>query len=296
MGAENLLPVQIERTREACVGLSEQLKDLKQMAGINTAVTSVGTVAGGVALGTGIAKANVDEDIEYIDAILDEAGVITIETEDQLLEVLARLFDETEMPEGASIADDLRTLRDSLREESIVLGKVRTGTLAGAAVADTAGMIISMKNRVDEDLQSQIDLCIAEKEKLSQAFMQARIDGGADVAMLERANKIIQACSAWELVDLSKINNRAKGGAISAGTGAATAIAGTVTSALANSEPVRGDDSDDGKKKEANLNVASNVLAGGATVAAGVATVFNATQIAAVKRAVSAAEKCEGAF
>ena len=42
------------------------------MAGINTAVTAVGTVAGGVALGTGIAKANVDVRAEELEAELQE--------------------------------------------------------------------------------------------------------------------------------------------------------------------------------------------------------------------------------
>lgn len=126
--------------------------------------------------------------------------------------------------------------------------------------------------------------------------MQERVNGSADAAQLNKVETIIRECGAWEYVDLSKINKRATGAAISAGAGAAMAIAGTITSASANSNSVRNDNTESGKKKEKNLNAASNVLAGGTTAASAVAVVFNATQISAIKRAVQTAENCEGAF
>ena len=58
------LAAAIENVRTTCGNISAELTDMKKMAGITTAVTGVGTVAGGVALGTGIAKANVDKEIE----------------------------------------------------------------------------------------------------------------------------------------------------------------------------------------------------------------------------------------
>ena len=39
------LNAQIAKTRTACSGISDAMTDLKKMAGINTAVTAVGTVA-----------------------------------------------------------------------------------------------------------------------------------------------------------------------------------------------------------------------------------------------------------
>ena len=65
-----------------------------------------------------------------------------------------------------------------------------------------------------------------------------------------------------------------------------------MTSASANSQSVRDGD----VAREKNLNTAANVLAGGTTVASGVATVFNATQINAIKRATTVAEACERAL
>ena len=47
-------------------------------------------------------------------------------------------------------------------------------------------------------------------------------------------------------------------------------------------------------KKEKDLNIAANVLSVGATAASISATVFNATQIAAIKKVAGVSEKCTG--
>lgn len=294
---------QIERTRAACVGLSDELSDLKKMAGINTAVTAVGTVAGGVALGTGLAKSGVDKQADKLEKELQEMANklnAAVATQPSLEEIPALGISFVDDGAGVSLNNSEIAAKqaelDKLNKKSKTLGNVRTGTLAGAAVADTAGTIIALNNRVDGDLQVQIDACILEKQNLSRAHIQARIEGSADEQTLSYAENIVRACGAWEMVDLGKINSKSTGAAISSGAGAAMAIAGVITSASANSDGVRNNNTESGKKKEKNLNTASNVLAGGTTVASGVATVFNATQIGAVKRAVSAAEECEGAF
>ena len=69
-------------------------------------------------------------------------------------------------------------------------------------------------------------------------------------------------------------------------------LAGTLTSASANSDKVRDDNSDSGKQKEKTLNTASNVLAGATAAASATATVFNATQIKAIKQVAEVASKC----
>ncbi len=299
MGDTAVLTAQIERTKAACAGISDELSDLKKMAGINTAVTAVGTVAGGVALGTGIAKAAADKKVDELDemiAELEAAGAIEIKTDDQLYGVLADLFEETGTEEGKEVAESLRAEREALVKKSKTLGNIRTGTMAGAAVADTVGTVIAANNRVKGDLQSQINECIVATKELSNVRMQERVNGSVDTAELNRAETIVRECGAWEYVDLSKINKRATGAAISAGTGAAMAIAGTITSVSANSNSVRNDNTESGKKKEKNLNTASNVLAGGTTAASAVAVVFNATQISAIKKAATTADKCEEAL
>ena len=123
--------------------------------------------------------------------------------------------------------------------------------------------------------------------------MQARIDGSATNTDLARAENIIRACDAWTTVDISSINKRSTGATVSSGIGAGLGLAGTITSASANSKDVR--DGDD-KQKEKNLNTAANVLAGGTTAASLSGTIFNATQINAIKRAATVADECEGAL
>jgi hypothetical protein len=122
--------------------------------------------------------------------------------------------------------------------------------------------------------------------------MQARLSQDVSKETLQRAEKIVVACGAWENVDISSINNRSTGATIASGIGAATGVVGTATSAAANSKSVRKGD----EKKEKNLNTAANVLAGGTMVASGVATVFNATQIGAIKRAVTVSDVCQEAL
>ena len=168
------------------------------------------------------------------------------------------------------------------------MGNWRTGLVAGGTATNVAGAIIAGKNKVDFDLQSQIDACRKSVKNLRDSIMQARIIG-ADVS---EANEIASACGEYDYVDVSKINNRAKGAMISSVVGATTGAAGTVTSAVANSDITRNDNSDAGKQKEKNLNTASNVLAGTTAVASATATVFNATQISAIKKVATVAEQC----
>ena len=247
------------------------------MAGINTAITGVGTAAATGATIVGIVKSSVDKELREILARVDETGnTMANPSADDALAV----YDKT----GGVKADKEKTLSDKSKS----LGGWRTGLLGAGAATNVAGAVIAANNRVDGDLAARIDACIKSVDTLKNAVAQARLDG-ADIT---RANKIIGACGEWKYADLSVINNRARGAMISSIVGATTGTVGTITSAAANSDNVRGDDG----QKEKNLNTASNVLAGGTAVASGVSTIFNATQIAAVKKIVKIADECEGAL
>lgn len=289
------LSTAIENVHTTCGGISAELSDMKKMAGINTAVTGVGTVAGGVAVGTGIAKAGVDKEIEEWERILQELAV-----EQEKAQIAFTVINienvEKSLAENPVAKLDLDERLNKLNEKSKTLGNVRTGTLATATVANIAGAAISGTNKVKGDLKQQIDECLASVKTLSNVRMQARISQTATDAELARAEEIIRACDAWSTVDITPINNRSTGATVSAGIGAATGLAGTVTSIMANSDGVHSDNSEAGKAKEKNLNTAANVLAGGTTVASATATIFNATQISAIKRAATVADECEGAL
>lgn len=279
----------LRSTYTSCIGIDDQLHDLKVMAGINTAVTSVGT-----GLGTGAAV----------------VGFVKQSTDNEIEELLKRMQELSDKYQGANPTDaeknafwsefnntyktaitDAETAQsriDNLTKKSKNLGNWRTGLMAGTTATSIAGAAIAGTNKVDADLDIQIKNCISAVQNLRNSIMQARMDG-IDIT---EAQSIADACDDYATVDISKINKRATGAMVSSTVGAATGLAGTITSGVANTNKTRDDDSDAGKKREKGLNTASNVLALGTTAASATATVFNATQIAAIKRVASVAAQC----
>lgn len=279
----------LRATYTACVGIDDSLYDLKKMAGINTAVTGVGTGLGAGATVVGIVKASKDKQIAKLEEKLaklkelTEKQTITAPNRSELLSETDQYFQDNK-DESKTIEDDITTLT----KQSKKLGNWRTGLIAGSTATNVAGAIIAGNNKVDDDLQTQIDNCKLAVKNLRDSIMQARFNG-EDIS---EANTIADACKEYDYVDISPINKRAKGAMISSVVGATTGLAGTVTSAMANTDKIRDDNTDSGKQKEKNLNTAANVLSGATTVASGVATVFNATQISAIKKVAAVAQKC----
>lgn len=266
----------INNVRNACIGIADEISDLKKMAGINTAVTAVGTGAAGVALGAGIAKSKIDAELkaQLSKLALNEANNSTTISDEELATVIANAsLNKNKTNSNAG---------DEALKKSKTLGNIRTGGLATSTAANIAGVVIAKNNKVDNDLKSKIDKCMASVKVLSVARMQARIDGSATDADLARAEKIVSACSEYDTIDVSPINKRSTGVMISSGLGAGLGLAGTITSAQANKDIEL-----DNKK-----NTMANVLAGGTTAASAVATVFNATQISAIKRVATVADNC----
>ena len=283
----------LRATYIACKGIDEELSELKKMAGINTAVTAVGTGLGVGAVATGLAKAKTDnllskkyqemKDLSYAAPVY----VDTVSEEDFFNAVNNRLNNIT-LTSSNEIEKDKQAEIDKLETKSKRLGNWRTGLLAGNTATNVAGAIIAGTNKVDKGLQEQIDDCKMAVKHLQDAIIVAKLDG-QDIT---EAKQIQSVCAGFEYVDISKINKRATGAMVSAAVGAGTGAVGTITSALANSKNIRNDDSEKGIKKEKNLNTASNVLAAGATVSSATATIFNATQIKAIKDVASVAQQC----
>lgn len=287
------LAAAIENVRTTCGNISAELTDMKKMAGITTAVTSVGTVAGGVALGTGLAKTNVDKEIAELEQQLAELDAgRNLETITISATNLQNELNQYQASIQTLSKSELQEQKSEAEQKSKNLGNIRTGTMAASTVANITGAVMSGTNRVKGDLKQQIDECLASVKTLSNVRMQARIDGSANDTELARAENIIRACDAWTTIDVSSINKRSTGATVSSGIGAGLGLAGTITSASANSDGVRDGDAD----KEKKLNTAANILAGGTTAASLSATIFNATQISAIKRAATVADECEGAL
>lgn len=314
------LTAAIENVRTTCGDIGTELNDMKKMAGISTAVTAVGTVAGGVALGTGIAKSTTDKDIaswrQRLEALIQtelEDVAPQALNEDARAEALEAISNAaaTEEPAaesgtGGNTQAVVTTTTDSevaglrnaiegeineLTKKSKKLGNIRTGTLATATATNIAGAVISGTNRVKGDLKTQISECVASVDALRHIRMQAQMDATATNAELAHAESIIRACGAWDTVNVSAINKKSSAASASGGIGAGLGLAGTITSASAN-KPVAGRS----EEKSKSLNTASNVLAGATTVAGGIATIMNATQISAIKHAATVADECEGAL
>ncbi len=295
-GASLDLDIAIAKAKSACGGISSELSDLKTMAGINTAVTGVGTAAGAGATITGIVKSAKDKEVEEQETLIAELealGAKKISTKEELLTVLAEAFEEAGDTESMQMAAAIRAKKNKLEQQSKRLGNWRTGLLAANTATNVAGAVIAGTNRIGVDLYEKIDLCIESVKELSEAQMQAYVSGEVDAVQNNEVEKIIEACRDWEFVDLSSVDNRARGATISSGVGAGVGFVGTIVSAVSNTDKTRNDNTAAGKKKEKNLNTAANVMAGGATVASGVATVFNATQISAIKKAAEVADNCE---
>ncbi len=280
----------LRATYTACVGIDENLSDLKKMAGINTAVTAVGTGLGAGATVVGIVKADKDKKAkDIIDKINYAEGKYHVADSETEYNDFGSAFLALENG-GASEYK-------KLRQQSKNLGNWRTGLMAGNTATNVAGAIIAGNNKVDADLDTQIKNCRAAVRSLKDSIIRARTEG-VDVT---EANAIATACAEYDTVDVSKINNRGRGAMISSIIGATTGVAGTATSVVANSKNVRKDKlAEQGKKtdsdwdKEKNINTAANVLAGASTAASATATVFNATQISAIKKVADVASKCTG--
>ena len=284
--------VAIANARANCATISQSFGSMKTMAQINTAVTATGTAAGAGATIAGIAKADIDKRLEKLIRDVKQresqsgATAMTLDqSQDFIDETLQLVYSKTQStPE-----------KSELEQQSKNLGNWRTGLLAANTATNIAATVIAATNHTSDDLRTQLNKCVESIRDLQDSWMQARIEN-ADPAVLDRMDRIITACRGYENLDISKIDTKARNATAASGIGAVVGATGTITSAMANSDKVRNDDSDSGMAKEKNLNNASNVLAAGATVASGVATVFNAQQIGTLNRAQNIAKQCSEAL
>ena len=283
----------IENAKVACSGIDASMANMKTKAGINTAVTAVGTVAGGVALGTGIAKYSVDKEqaelAEKVARLIAEKSNIPIEKLEIANEAEFRAAIHKAAYGDSSIASDMQKISE-LEQKSKTLGNVRTGTLAASTATNIVGTAIAATNKVEADLEENIQKCITATKELSNAKLAAKVEKTATDAELAMADKIVNACRDYEFVDLKPINKRAIGAAVASGIGMGTGVVGTITSAVSNTDEHRH------KDKGYALNTTANVMAGASTAASATATIFNATQISAIKKVATVAEACEGAL
>ena len=279
----------LKNTYIACVNIDDNLHELKVLAGINTAVTAVGTGLGVGATATGFAKTSNDNRIEELEKELKRLSneYTGLEPTNEEREAFLKEFDEYETLHAN---DEIKTEIDVLTEKSKKLGNWRTGLMAGNTATNITGAIISSKTVNRDDIQNQIEKCINATKELNNAILVAKLNG-EDTS---EAKQIYDICHEYEYIDISPINKRGTGAMVSSAIGAGLGGIGTITSGVANTDKIRDDNSDAGKKKEKDLNTTSNVLAVGATAASATAMVFNVTQIATIKKVAKVSESCTG--
>ncbi len=294
----------MQNTYLACVDIDDSLAELKKMAGISTAVGAVGAGLGTGAFAVGMAKVSVDAEAEKIEARIESLRAVAAQgsitgpkNENEIKEAWPSEFDEDflrgieQLYKRESInvvIDENEKHLQKLTEKSKKMGNWRTGLSAGATATSVANAIVSGLGSKKIGIEESIAKCNDALQLLSAAIVQARLNG-EDVA---EAETIVNACRGFDAVDASKISKMSTGSMVSSIVGATTGATGTVLSAVANSESVRVDNTDNGKNKEKNLNAASNVLTAGTTVANVVSTALSAVQIAELKKIVAVSEPC----
>lgn len=181
----------LRATYTACVGIDDGLSELKKMAGINTAITSVGTATGIGATVTGIVKSSKDKEIETLEKILAEIEKIHKESApmtDAEFTVFMSEFNSvynTTLNNKESVQAEI----DKLEKQSKNLGNWRTGLMAGSTATNIAGAIIASKNTADGDVAAQIEQCKLAVNNLRQSMAQARISG-ENISEAEQISRI----------------------------------------------------------------------------------------------------------
>ncbi len=275
--------------REKCTGIADELREVKKMATVNTVVTGVGTVAGGVALYAGFTKKSLDKQVEELEKQLENLSNMSD------VEFMRFLQNVAVYQENVARYNGICAKKKELVAQSKTMGNVRTGAMAANTVTAVAGTVIAGSNETEgRSIAARITDCKRATDKLKNQMEQSRVSG--DMNTYDRLNSVIKECSKMYSHDLEEIYTNSKVAKVSSAINIGTGVAGTVTSAVANTDKVRNDNTAAGKEKEKNLNTAANVLAGAYTIASGVSTVFNAKTIKAISDNMEFANKCEEAL
>lgn len=280
-----------EAVRIACADIPAELSRVSGGATAGVVVGATGTVVAGGALVAGIAKQDIDAEIgRLVDKMCAaggcESGRIEQMSPDQ--------FAQSVIVPMAEIAKKVK----ELTEKSKRLGNWRTGLMGGTIATNVAAAVLAGVNRDQSDLIQKIQACNTAVSMLVP-YKNRLIASGVNPLQEPLVNKI-DAVATWcapiNIQDVEKIEKR-MGVVMGAGiAGAAIGVVGTATSAAANSDKVRDDDSQAGIKKEKNLNVVSNIFAGANVATGAVESGLGISLVQLSKKLIKQAELCVEAF
>ena len=303
--ASGNLQEKINKVKNSCSGIK---KDLDSIFGLNIATTvssGLGTLASGGALVTGIMKAKTDKTIDELQAEIDKIKLVEERAKglsdkpEELLEQLRIIMPELDADVSAlesQIADETK--------KSKTLGNVRTGLMAGSIATSAASVGTSIASSVNaKKLAEKMKDCNTSVDELKVAKSQFTSDvSDVDDFDIEKntvyikASDILNACKGYDNDNIKQLQTMSTVSAVTSGIGTATSVAGTITSAFANSKKVREATGEDAAKKEKNLNLTSNIMAGITAGTSGTSTVLSAVSINKAKKDSDMAEKCEDAL
>ena len=280
-------------TRTVCSGISDELQKLKNMTTAGAVVSGVGTVAAGGALYAGLSKEQIDAEIERLEKQICDAGGCDADTVERMS--TETFFDEVLQPMGeiAELQEMQQQLEDA-EKHSKQLGNWRTGLMAGATATNITSAILSGINRNQSDLIQKIEACNNAIDMVKSANVAGL--NPLENPIVQKLDAVKTWCNRLEVAEIEKFEKQQTVAMGTSIAGAATGAAGTVTSAMANDKDVRGDNTESGKKKEKNLNTASNVLAGATTVLGGVSTGFNIASMTKINNIIKRVKRCEEAL
>lgn len=281
--------------RMVCSGISDEISKVSNISKINTAVTGVGTVAAGGALVAGIKKSQEEEEIDRLVEEICKAGGCTAEGVESMS---SEDFFNNVMQPMSEIAE----LQERL-ERSKKLGNWRTGLMAGTIGTNVASAIISGINKNQSELIQHIQACNEAVKSVNNMSNKLKLEGvnPLENPIMKQLSNVNTWCNNINIADIEKIEKRMTGVMGTSIAGAVIGVAGTATSASANSDKYMDEQkrlnlTEQEKNKKNNLNTASNVMAGANVVTGAVETGLNISLITLTKKLIRQAEQCEGVF
>lgn len=292
-------------TRIVCSGISEQIAKVANISTANTAITGTGTIAATGALVAGVKKSNIDAEIESrLDEFCKENDCTqNSETNAQdfynkIIEGLAEISTESGLDKT-----DSKSI-ESMLEQSQKLGNWRTGLMAGTIGTNLATAILSGRNMNQSDLIQQITACNDMIKTVSEVQHTLKTAGINPIEnpVMRKLDNAKTWCSQMNVSDVEKIENRMKASLGTSIAGGVIGVAGTATSAAANSDKysdintrasLHVSNNTAELQKAKNLNTAANIMSG-ASIATGVAgTAVNISLISLAKKMIKSAQRCE---
>ncbi|MFQ6744478.1 MAG: hypothetical protein ACLRFN_00655, partial [Alphaproteobacteria bacterium] len=193
---------------------------------------------------------------------------------------------------------------ESMLGQSQKLGNWRTGLTAGTIGTNLATAILSGRNMNQSDLIQQITACNDMIKTVSEVQHTLKTAGINPIEnpIMRKLDNAKTWCDQMNVADVEKIENRMKASLGTSIAGGVIGVAGTATSAAANSDKysdintrasLHASNNTAESQKAKNLNTAANIMSG-ASIATGVAgTAVNISLISLAKKMIKSAQRCE---